>query len=131
MGAKQIWRMDADGGNPKQLTDVFRADHPGLSPDGKWIYFSFYTQDARVFVAKIPIDGGAAARVSKTSKRAGVPLISPDGKLIFYEIYEEGSAQPWQKALMSAETGEHLKIFAFQVGNFVGWGRDSNSIFHV
>ena len=37
--ALTIDETDADGGNPKQLTDgVSNAAHPSLSSDGNWIY---------------------------------------------------------------------------------------------
>ena len=127
-GTRQIWRMDADGRNPKQLTDVFNADSPGLSPDGKWIYFTL-NDGEKAYIAKISIDGGAAVHISKTPHNVGFRSISPDGKLIFHQIYEKGSAQPWRMALMSAETGLQIKVFA---DNSEGlWGADSNSIIYV
>jgi Tol biopolymer transport system component len=34
-----IWRVDADGTNPKQLTDKRDVRNPVCSPDGKRVYF--------------------------------------------------------------------------------------------
>jgi TolB protein len=126
-GTRQIWQMDANGGNPKQLTEVFLADYPNLSPDGEWIYFAM-NESNKPFIAKIPFHDGEPVRVSKTPYSANAPLVLPDGKLIFHTIYEEGAAQPWRTALMSAETGEQLKSFDFFFGGYGNWGADSKSI---
>lgn len=46
-GNMHLWRMDADGKNPKQLT--FDTDYkdwfPHISPDGKWIVFISFPPD--------------------------------------------------------------------------------------
>ena len=36
-GFSSIWRMDRDGGNPKQLTRD--GNQPTVSPDGKWVIY--------------------------------------------------------------------------------------------
>ncbi|MGA8616980.1 MAG: hypothetical protein WB660_00455 [Candidatus Sulfotelmatobacter sp.] len=40
-GSEQIWRIDSDGNNPKQLTDRPLLEPGGdCSPDGKWVVYS-------------------------------------------------------------------------------------------
>ncbi len=38
-----IFRMDADGSNPKQLTNGTGEWSPRISPDGKWVYYVAHT----------------------------------------------------------------------------------------
>src|SRR6185436_15557838 len=39
-GASNIWRMDIDGGNPRQLTTGTRDQTPSISPDGRWVFYT-------------------------------------------------------------------------------------------
>ncbi len=76
-GALQIWRMDADGINPTQLTSGKGANFPAISPDGHWI---FYNNVDDWSLWKISIEGGESVRL--TDRYAIYPSVSPDGKLI-------------------------------------------------
>ena len=70
-----IWRMDANGGNLKELTAGPNDRSPVCSPDGQWVVYQ-----ASISVAKIAIDGGAAATLSTSAMFTGA--VSPDGKMI-------------------------------------------------
>jgi eukaryotic-like serine/threonine-protein kinase len=65
-GSKKInlWRVDADGSNPKQLTDGTRDMAPQCSPDGKWVYFYNHTTAQMM---RVGIDGGLPEIVPGTS----------------------------------------------------------------
>ncbi|MGA8072466.1 MAG: protein kinase [Candidatus Acidiferrales bacterium] len=60
--ALDIWRMDLDGRNPIQISYGPFDQWALCSPDGKSVYF--YDQADGKFVMHIPIDGGAAERLS-------------------------------------------------------------------
>lgn len=80
-----IWRIDAQGGNLKQLTDGPQDVLPECSADGQWVFYSSIT-GGQAAVWKVSIDGGTAVRVSP-----GVgfsPTLSPDGKLVAYNTVE-------------------------------------------
>lgn len=81
-GVRHIWRMDVDGGNQIQLTDGEGENDPTCSPDGRWVvYTKLETKGGdRPNLWKIPIDGGAPARL--THEFSLKPSVSPDGKLI-------------------------------------------------
>lgn len=123
-GTRQIWRIDADGGNPRQLTDVKSADQPFLSPDGAWIYFTL-GREVRKIIAKVPLDGGEIVPVYEKNNPFWA-TVSPDGKQIFFEFYEDGAPQPWKKGLLSLENGA-MKVIV-ENGFAQGWTADSKSL---
>jgi serine/threonine protein kinase len=49
-----IWRMEADGSNPKQLTFGTHDASPACSPDGKWVYYI----DNMLAIMRVPTAGG-------------------------------------------------------------------------
>ncbi len=76
-----VWRVDADGSHPKQLTYGKDEDVPICSPDGKLVYYWDHT---RVRTMRIPIDGGtpelvAGSDISNGFTEGGANF-SPDGK---------------------------------------------------
>ena len=75
-----IFVMDADGGNVRQVTDVFLAQQPKWSPDGEWILF----MEGEIFA--IRPDGTDLWQVSVPKPDTAMRLggWSPDGKQILY-----------------------------------------------
>ena len=76
-----IWRTDADGSHPKQLTNGKEERSVLCSRDGKWVYYS----DLTTFrLMRLPIDGGSAEFVESsdtpTGFVTGAANFSPDGK---------------------------------------------------
>src|SRR5262245_50705820 len=80
-GYGNIWRMDIDGGNPKQLTHGKGDFYPALSPDGKWVVYSSW-DGGEAALWKVSIDGGEPVRLVRGAYAS--PVISPDGKWISY-----------------------------------------------
>jgi eukaryotic-like serine/threonine-protein kinase len=79
-----IWRLEADGTHPKQLTKGKDQRLPLCSPDRKWVYF--HDLGASV-VKRVPADGGAEETVAGTEFKNGFVNgpglnFSPDGKWI-------------------------------------------------
>lgn len=81
-----VWVMDADGGNPQNLTaDEARNDgNPAWSPDGKEIAFSSNRRGSYdIYI--ISADGsGKPTRLTETEADAFHPDWSPDGTLIAF-----------------------------------------------
>jgi tricorn protease-like protein len=102
-GAMAIWRANADGSDPVQLTrDPERRDwFPHISPDGKWIVFVSFGLDIALadhppnredVVLKImPADGSAPPKVLTRlfggQGTINVPSWSPDGKQVAFVSY--------------------------------------------
>ena len=82
--AVNIWRMDATGGNLKQLT-FGSFDNPAMcSPDGKWLVFSGLV-GSKFTAQRVSVDGGAVTTLSDAILTCGCINISPDGKAIAFQ----------------------------------------------
>jgi WD40 repeat protein len=79
-----IWRMDAKGGNLKQIT-TGQNDTPAMcSPDGKWLVYASL-DNGKFLAKKISVDGGTPTQVSESLLTCGCVNISPDGKNIAFQ----------------------------------------------
>jgi Tol biopolymer transport system component/DNA-binding winged helix-turn-helix (wHTH) protein len=109
-GVRHIWRMNADGGNPIQITSGRGEDHPAATPDGKWVVFTQkeMTGLGKPTLWKVPIDGGRPVQL--TDGFTGVPAVSPDGKLVACS-YSPNTGLPGQLAVFSFVDGRLLKLF--------------------
>lgn len=85
-GKSQLVLIDADGQNPKELTDTeSNASYPAWSPDGKQIAFSSDRGGGAWHVFVMDADGTNVKKLSRDDDcGARVPSWSPDGKRIAY-----------------------------------------------
>ena len=84
-GHKEIWQMDYDGSNQKQLTRSGNISiMPAVSPDGsKLAYTSFSTGTPRLNL--ISTESGRPLRFyNQDASLNATPSFSPDGKTIYY-----------------------------------------------
>ena len=106
----QIWRMDLDGGNERQLTEIGGSGtfFPRLSPDGKWVVYGNVPDGGSHSLWKVSIDGGTPIQL--TNHPTWVPNVSPDGKLIACTSLDQSSGQ-WKLAVIPFEGGLPIKTF--------------------
>jgi eukaryotic-like serine/threonine-protein kinase len=111
-GAKTatIWRMDAGGGNFKQLSDGKNDQLAVCSPDGKWVYYTDYSNGAKL--TKVPLDGGKPERLSELPTYNAFD-ISPDGKLAAFATFLAGSPKR-QLALLFVDSPQNTKLVDLQ-----------------
>lgn len=96
-GTMQLWRMDPDGSNKKQITfDEYNDWFPHISPDGKWIVFISFSPEIefnshpsykRVMLRLMPVSGGAPKVIAYLYGGQGtinVSSWSPDSKHIAF-----------------------------------------------
>jgi Tol biopolymer transport system component len=87
-GVLEIWVMDADGSNKRQVTRLGAASFaPAFLPDGRRIIFSSNHPEPRgrnfdLYV--VNDDGSGLERVTTEPTFDGFPLFSPDGKRLVF-----------------------------------------------
>jgi serine/threonine protein kinase len=79
-----IWRTNADGSAPKQLSSQFFERSPMCSPDGKWVYF---LDDPPQKLMRVSIDGGTpevvpGSDVANSFSKNSINFFSGDGKFL-------------------------------------------------
>ena len=99
-----IWRVDIDGSNPKQLTVGGKAFQPAPSPDGKWVYYKSFLNEVGP-LCRVPFDGGDPECF--TDKETSWASFSPDGKFLAASYITDKR----RLAIISAETHEIVKQF--------------------
>ena len=116
-GAPAGWRMDIDGGNPKQLT------RGGVAAGTEWLVY----QD-RQTLWKMPIDGGQQVQLSE--ERLVRCATSHDGKMIACSLETPG--WPARLAVLSIDGGP-LKVFdaKFQLPARMRWTPDGRAVTYI
>lgn len=77
----EIWVMDADGSNPKKLTE--HGMDPTWSPDGRQIAFAS-RRDGTFQIYAMNSDGSNVRRLTKNNAEDSSPSWAPDGGAIAY-----------------------------------------------
>ena len=106
-----VWRMDAGGGNFKQLTTGKLDQNPVCSPDGKWVVYQNALDDG--VLSKISIDGGEAVKLSPELAASGLDF-SRDGKWIAFAQFLRSTGRVEKLTLISTESSKVEKSMDFQ-----------------
>jgi Tol biopolymer transport system component len=84
----EIWVMDADGKNKRQVTKLGCASFaPFMHPDGKRIIFSSNYGDPRgreFNIWMINVDGSGLKQITFTPEFDGFPMFTKDGKKLVF-----------------------------------------------
>jgi DNA-binding winged helix-turn-helix (wHTH) protein/Tol biopolymer transport system component len=102
-GPATVWRMRADGAEPRQLTAGAGDDHPSVSADGAWVYYQSFDADGKPIVKKVPLAGGRAETV--TTRLSRNPVAARTGDLLACYYWDEHSESAVSIALVSTTTG--------------------------
>jgi serine/threonine protein kinase/dipeptidyl aminopeptidase/acylaminoacyl peptidase len=101
-----IWRVNADGSDPRQLTDGTQDFASKCSPDGRWVV---YEDVQNLQLKRVSIDGGASEIVPGTAMPGAYfdygLTISPDGKLLAFVTTGGTSEVIHQIALVPLDAG--------------------------
>jgi Tol biopolymer transport system component len=109
---RDIWMMDGDGTNPRQLTaDAGENQQPTASPDGRYIVFSSNRSNTGAFnLWRMEIDGSNPVQITHGTGEVQ-PVCSPDGRWVVYSKGGQDST-PKQKTLwkISVDGGEPVQL---------------------
>jgi eukaryotic-like serine/threonine-protein kinase len=78
-----IWRLDADGSHPKQLSHGADDESPSCATDGKWAYYADNADNYKIY--RTPMEGGTPELLKASVLENGFVgaaggLLSADGK---------------------------------------------------
>jgi Tol biopolymer transport system component len=125
-----VWRMDADGSNPAQLTNEALAFSPECSPDGKWV---LYGRVNDLTAWQVPIQGGLPPQVVAQNLADGrAPQISPDGKLLAYPVLPATMSSP--SVLIVVPFGGGSPVYRFDLPAGRGrmrWAPDGKALDYI
>jgi len=130
-GDSEIWRMDADGSNPTQLTHGKSAVFPQCAPDGQsFIYWDPETGKQW----RMSVEGGTPTQLDLPDSNSPVALISRDNKIIAYSKANPDAPQN-RAQIVGVPAGGGPTIFAIDTipGSTVGgalpeWSLDGRGI---
>ncbi|HUF02760.1 MAG TPA: hypothetical protein VMM38_01150 [Aridibacter sp.] len=88
-GAPEVWMMNADGSEQKQLTnDRIVKLEPAVSPDGEFVVYYSPVDGFQLY--KVPIGGGLSSRIATGQIGPSNPDFSKDGKHIVFSAWTGG-----------------------------------------
>jgi Tol biopolymer transport system component len=109
-GVLEIWVMDVEGGNKRQVTRLGAASFaPAFHPDGRRIIFSSNHPEPRgrnFDLYLVGDDGGGLQRVTSDPTFDGFPMFSPDGRRLVFAS-NRGAKVRGETNLFVAEWAEH------------------------
>ena len=124
-GESDIWRMDIDGGNMKQLTFGNKSFQPSVSPDNRYVYYKCWLNGIGE-LRRVSIDGGEPEILN--DKETAWTTFSPDGKF-FAAVYRTDKRR---LAIFSADTNAPVKQFDLPKTAYIDmrprWTPDSLSV---
>jgi len=127
--ASDIWRIDADGTNPLQLTHDKSALLPVCSQDGSTVTFDY---EDELSTWRMGIDGSNPTSLGLHNQTAPVVFLSKDNKLVLYRLGHPDAPQNRDR-LVSVPVAGGPPAFSFDVPlgtgqNLPHWAPDDHGV---
>src|SRR5215471_716858 len=94
-GSPEIWIMDSQGNNRRQLTNGGYNIAPSVSRDGHYIVFISGRGGAHN-VWRMNPDGNNATQLTTTGAADLIPIVTPDGSALIYTAEVNGKLSLWK-----------------------------------
>jgi len=128
--ADNIWKMNADGSNPTQLTSGEGASVPDCSPDGKWVVYESIDKSVGSTLWRVAIEGGQPVQLIR--QLALNPRVSPDGTLVLYGALAPQPGEPDINVVIESASGK--RKYSWSVSPDAGdyhWAPDGQGVDYV
>jgi serine/threonine protein kinase len=109
-GNEDIWIMNPDGSNPKQLTVEGPTAHVTVTPDGRYIVFTALRND-QLNIWRMDMDGGNAKQLTNGNSDWG-PVVSADSKWIIYTARIDGNPYLWKVSIEGGDAVQFVKKYS-------------------
>ncbi len=129
-GKQNIWRIDLDGKNLRQITNGVDEAIPVISPDGKWLYYLSFGENTKA-LWKRELDGkGKPILIQKNV--VGGSVISPTNpKKIASNYFDanEKEKHPWINILFDEDNPKNWK--KLEIGQPKDWAADGSGVYYL
>ncbi|MCE9563861.1 MAG: hypothetical protein K8U57_17605 [Planctomycetes bacterium] len=125
-GTPEIWAMNADGTDVKQITKSSAVTNPRWSPDGSRIAF-IGSKGGKGSVWTVETDTGKLTQLSFHAQPSRQPEWSPDGKRIAYANYRASDSR-WCPYVVPAGGGTYQSLATTYGGQDMAWSPGGSSI---
>lgn len=104
---QDIWIMNADGSDQKQLTYDAQSDFdPSVSPDGRHVTFAS-ERSGKTKIWRMDLDGGNLKQLTSGETSDFLPAYSPDGRWVVYTSDVDEKRNIWK---VPADGGEPKEL---------------------
>jgi len=107
----RLWRMDAGGGNARELSDGRLQDFSSCSRDGRWVVFEDGVNGGQLM--KLPVEGGETEQISKDLVVPGFD-VSPDSKLVAFASFVHEAEHKEELQVVELNSNRVVKTMDFQ-----------------